>query len=483
MRKLKIGVVSCSQLSFPGDKHSAFQRNMEAMQKLADKWDFDLFVYGQDVIVADDARAAVTVLEDEKVDFVLVQTTSFSAGFLAPIFARTRSARLGLWAIPEGARDGAVPFNSFCGINMYSAIIGHYLNQEKVPLKWFFGNADDPAFLERFRITVCALKAIKKMGQSSVALIGGIAPGFDDLYDDERNLIRLFDGLRINRLHEYDEIKKLAESMEPEQVRQRMEQEIAQSRGFTSPVAERMMEINARYSLAYEAFLQKFGYDAIAVSCWPKFQEDYLYSVCAVVGELNEKGVVTACEGDLTSAICMLLLKYISEDETMLMDMSAFDQEDDSILFWHCGPAASRFCEKKGFKLGLNYSGWAHDPDEKEVSGTGTARDMVFDPGVVTIARLTGESDRMMVATAQMTDGDKPSFCGSRGWAGNLKLYGEPISALDFVNTVLVERFQHHFPIVKGDWSRELMEVMAWLNLGKVNRIPYQDYMQNPLWW
>ena len=252
---------------------------MEAMRKLADKWDFDLFVYGQDVIVADDARTAVTVLEDEKVDFVLVQTTSFSAGFLAPIFAKTRNARLGLWAIPEGAKDGAVPFNSFCGINMYSAIIGHYLNQEKVPLKWFFGNADDPAFLERFRITVCALKAIKKMGQSSVALIGGIAPGFDDLYDDERNLIRLFDGLRINRLHEYDEIKKLAESMDPEQVRQRMAQEIAQS---------------------------------------------------------------------------------------------------------------------KGFKLGLNYSSWAHDPDEKEVSGTGTARDMVFDPGVVTIARLTGESDRII---------------------------------------------------------------------------------------
>lgn len=456
---------------------------MEAMQKLADKWDFDLFIYGQDVIVADDARAAVTVLEDEKVDFVLVQTTSFSAGFLAPIFARTRNARLGLWAIPEGARDGAVPFNSFCGINMYSAIIGHYLNKDQVPLKWFFGNADDPSFLERFRITVCALKAIKKMGQSSVALIGGIAPGFDDLYDDERNLIRLFDGLRINRLHEYDEIKKLAESMEPEQVQQRMSEEIAQSRGFTSPVAKKMMEINARYSLAYEQFLQKHGYDAIAVSCWPKFQEDYLYSVCAVVGELNEKGTVTACEGDLTSAICMLLLKYISEDETMLMDMSAFDQEDDSILFWHCGPAAKRFCEKGGYRLGLNYSGWAHDPDEKEVSGTGTARDMVFDPGVVTIARLTGESDRMMVATARMLDTDKPSFCGSRGWASELKLYGESISALDFVNTVLVERFQHHFPIVKGDWSRELMEVMAWLNLGKVNRIPYQDYMQNPLWW
>lgn len=481
MENLKVGVVSTSQLSFPGDKKSVFQKSCRKLERLAGEWNFELYVYERQVITAEDAREAVRILEEQRTDFVLVQTTSFSAGFLAPVFARIHNAHIGIWAIPEGAVDGAVPFNSFCGINMYSAIIGHYLKEYDIPVKWFFGDVEDPLFKERFRITVRALRAIKRMRHASVALIGGIAPGFDDLYDDERKLLKLFDGIRINRLHEYEEIKKLAEQMDRETVKCRMEEETAAARGFTHPTAEKMMEINARYALAYEKFVRGHGYDAIAVSCWPKFQDDYLYSVCAVIGELNDRGIVAACEGDLTSAVSMLFLKYISEDETMLMDMSAFDMQDDTVLFWHCGPASKRFCEKNGFCLGLNYSGAAHEPDEKEVFGTGTVRDMVFDPGAITIARLTGEMDKLFVATAQFVDRDKPSFCGSRGWAGQLQLYDRPLSALDFVNTVLVQHFQHHFPIVKGDFHAELQEAMAWLHLKRVEAVPYRDYLQEPV--
>ena len=208
-----------------------------------------------------------------------------------------------------------------------------------------------------------------------------------------------------------------------------------------------------------------------------------MYSVCAVVGELNDKGTVAACEGDLTSAISMLLLKYIANDITTLMDMSAFDQKDDTVLMWHCGPASKRFCEKKGFEYGLNYSGSAHEPDEVEVTGTGVVRDMVFDPGDVTMARLTGESDTMFLATGTIIDTDKPSFCGSRGWVGNLAINRTGVSALDFLNTVLIQRFQHHFPLVRGDFSREVLEAMAWLGLKKVDVVPYQEYLENPTWW
>ena len=179
----------------------------------------------------------------------------------------------------------------------------------------------------------------------------------------------------------------------------------------------------------------------------------------------------------------MLFLKYLAEDETMLMDMSAFDQNDDSILLWHCGPAGKRFCEKSGFTLGLNYSGMPHDPNRTEPNGNGVTRDMVFDPGKVTIARLTGESDTMFVAGGEILDGTKKSFHGSRGWVGSLQINRQPVSALNFINTVLVQRFQHHFPIVKGDYTKEVMEAMAWMGLKKIEIVPYEDFMQNPTIW
>ena len=59
-------------------------------------------------------------------------------------------------------------------------------------------------------------------------------------------------------------------------------------------------------------------------------------------------------------AVSMLLLKYLSNDITTLMDLSAFDREDDTFLMWHCGPTAKRFCESCGYSLSLNSSGKAH---------------------------------------------------------------------------------------------------------------------------
>ena len=103
---------------------------------------------------------------------------------------------------------------------------------------------------------------------------------------------------------------------------------------------------------------------------------------------------------------------------------------------------------------------------------------MIFDEGKVTTARLTGEMDAMLVATGSFLDAQKATYNGSRGWLGSLELNREPIGALDFFNTLMARGFQHHFPLVMGDWSEELMEVMAWLKLRKVEKVPYENYLQ-----
>lgn len=493
MVRFKVALVGASQLSFPGDKVTAYGKSAEGMKKLAKEWDFDLFIYEKQVITEADALACRDVLEAEKVDFIMLQCTSFAAGLVVSTLARTKGARLGLWAIPEMRGSGVVSYNSLCGINMYSAIVAHYLKEYNIATKWYFGDVENKQFLRRFQITVRALRAIKRMQHSNVALVGGIAPGFNDLYDDERKLLKLFDGIRINRLHEYGEIKNIAHSLPQDAVDAKVAQLKAEAHAINSAVDRQinevdptrevrkmsLLEVNARYALAYDRFIRKYGYDAVAVSCWPKFQDDYLFSVCSVVGEINDKGTVCGCEGDLTSTISMLLLSYIADDITMLMDLSAYDTNDDSIMLWHCGPAAKRFCENKGYSYSLNYSGKDHEGrDLDHAVGTGVVRDMVFDEGKVTIARLTGESDRMFLASGTMQDGSKASYCGSRGWLGKLQLNRRDISAEDFFNTIMVHGFQHHFPVVKGDYTEEVMEVMAWLGLAPVEAVPYENYLQ-----
>ena len=480
MGKLKIGFLGTSQLSFPGDKAGVFHRSVQELQALATEMDFELHVVTDTVIYEADAQRAVKELEDKGIDFLLVQNTSFSAGLLAPILARVKHAYLGLWAVPEGAEDGAVPLNSFCCMNMYASIIGHYLKEYHIPYKWFYGYAADENFRNRFRLTVRALRAICSIRQSKVALIGGIAPGFNDLYFDERKIEKALGGISINRVHEFSEIRDRAlryQTAELIPIMADMEQKACGVHQKAKP----MLETSARVYLAYRDFIREYGYHGLAVSCWPKFQDDFNYSVCSVVAQLNDEGIVTSCEGDLPSAISMLILKYIANDETMLMDLSDFDQTDETVLMWHCGPASSRFADAKGYELGVNYHAMPHIPGQ-ELSCIGVTRDMVFQAQHGTIMRLTGEGEKIFVMEGDFLDrSQKKSFFGSRGWMGNLKLNGEDIGVQDLVNTILVQRFQHHYPIVSGHYNGEVMELAAWLGLETVKCVPYRDYMQNPV--
>ena len=98
----KVALVGCSQLSFFGDKESRYSKTVEDLKAFLKPLKADLYVYPEQIIVADDAKKALKVIEGEKPDFLLVQCTSFSAGFLAQIFVNA-GYPLGWWAIPEDA--------------------------------------------------------------------------------------------------------------------------------------------------------------------------------------------------------------------------------------------------------------------------------------------------------------------------------------------------------------------------------------------
>ena len=470
---LKIGMVATHQLSFPGDKESMFSRAISGMQKNAKEMGFEFVWHEKLVITEDEARAARADMEAQKVDFLMILNISYSSGFLAPVLYRTKGARIGIWSIPEGGTKGPVMYNSFCSNNMYQGINDKYLRAEKISAKWFFGYADDERFKKRLSVTVKALSALKKLSESRIALVGGFAPGFNDLYFDERSVLAKFPNMVINRLHEYEEIVRLAEKVTDADVAAFAKEEEGIKR---TENASKHYLLSLKIYLAYRRFVEAHGYDALAVSCWPKFQNDFRYSVCSVIGMLNDDRIVAACEGDLMSAISMLALQEMSGDSVMLMDFSAFDEADESVLMWHCGPASKKFCKKNGYTLGENYSGMAHE--KGKVNGIGVARDMEFDEGKATVFRFSGDMERYLNVSGSFLGNKKESFCGCRGWMGDLRLNHEKIGALDFTNTILAGGFEHHYPIASGDCSEAVTELNNWLGIKPVGRIPYADYLQ-----
>ena len=474
MNKLKIGIASCVQPSFWGSVKNLYRsKYLPEMEELAKKLGFELSVWNDDIVSEKDGMSACNFFNHEETDFTILQCTTFPGGGVILPFSRLRS-KLGLWAIPECTEQGAIPLNSFCGVNMIASILGQYMDAKR-PVKWFYGETNDPLFLERFRVTLGALRGIKKLAGSRTALVGGIAPGFTDFAFDERKSFAAL-GAYVDRLPEYGEIKERALSYKQEEINPVIE-EFAKDAKCVNCGSD--MEATARLYRAFEDLIKQNNYDAIAIGCWPKYRRDFGVVVCGIIGRLLEKGYMAACEGDVDSMLSMLMLNGIAENMPMLMDLSDLDFSDDSVMFWHCGSAPLRFADPSGMSLNCHYKPGRNAAGADSVP-VGTVNDMYYKTGPATIARFTREYEYMLLLTGNFFD--KPEnrgFDGSRGWMRNLCLAGKPVNSRDLMNTILTVRYQHHYPIIAGNYLNEVMEAAAWLGITPVEQLICEPYLQN----
>lgn len=475
MRKLRICMVSTVQTSFWGSNERQYQKYfIPEMEKLSETLHFDLTALAEVVTEPSEAEETAERIKDGGYDFLLVQVSTFAAGDIITPFVET-GIRIGLWAVPEITADGAIPNNSFCGINMYSSIIRQYLDKE-ARCKWFYGDVNDPLFLDRFKVTVSSLTALVNLKGAKVGLIGGIAPGFHDLYYDER-ITRKKLGVKVASDIEFSDIYQKAMAFREEDVLGTISKIKSECKCVACDLTDETLNNTARAYMAFEELIQTNKYDAIAISCWPKYRKEMGIVVCSVIGRLLENGMIAACEGDVDSAVSMLILKMLSGKQPMLMDMSKFDREDNSVLMWHCGSAPHSYADEAGVYLDGHYKPGSRVTcmDDKRVS---SAHNMYYKEQPVTVARFTNDYKNMMTFTGEFIKKADRSYDGSRGWLGKLETDGQKLAVEKLINTIMVQGFQHHFPIVAGNVENELFELMAWLGVEALPWREYRSYLQ-----
>jgi hypothetical protein len=471
--KVTIGLVDVMLGNMPGDENSLFPEIRSKMQELAKQLGFNLVIMEKPVLTEDEGETARKFMDDQKVDFTLILHSSLGSGRAFLPLARVNSC-LGIWSIPEPATSGIMQLNAICGLNLYSAIIGNYMGDDHIPFKWFYGYMDNPLFIDRFKVTLNALKAVKKLRQSRIGLVGNIANGFENLNFDERIPEKKL-GLKIFRRHTVEEIVRRAELYSAADVEKMTGQIVKEGAWNKETVTALSMERFARVSLAMDAFIEENNYDAIALSCWPKFQQVYDLAVCGVVSRLNERGIATSCEGDIPGVINMMMLNAISGQPSTMMDLAGLDDSDGSLLMWHCGPAPKSFADEQGlkwdahFNIGCKCNGkWC---------GNGVIADLTFKPGQMTVSRLNNQFDRLLAVGCNAM-ANKQNYGGSGGWINHLEIGRQKLSNHDFMNTVIANRVDHHYEMTYGNFSDELFELAAWLGMEIIKPLQYENYMQ-----
>jgi len=97
------------------------------------------------------------------------------------------------------------------------------------------------------------------------------------------------------------------------------------SSGSVEPNEEDLHGAAAIY-LALQEIVEEHGLDAVALKCFdllPILKN----TACFALAKLNEDGVVAACEGDIISALGMLLLRELTGQPSFLANPSTIDVE------------------------------------------------------------------------------------------------------------------------------------------------------------
>jgi len=476
LKKLRIGFASVWYDCFDEAlAREMYNDSIGVLKELGDKWGFEL-------VAAPDVTNDVEVcanfrdeLAEAQVDMLLLQSGTFAAGEIIAGFADL-GVPLGLWAMPEPEASGPLRLNSLCGVNLYAGILGTYLAERDVKYKWYFGLVRSELFQSRFDLTIRALRAIKTLHGAKFANIGGTPEGYYDVYWNDGRLRSKFD-ITVDR-HELTDLLARAGELPETEVRKAAAEIQAEVR--SEGIADHEFLKLARVYTVFERLIQENDYTGVGIACWPHFQALYGLTACTTLGRLNEKGYVAACEGDIPSAISMSILKALGGGKPVLMDLSALDVEDDTILLWHCGvghPTWTENCKQ------CRHSIIQAPDDDGQLGWAPAAYDMVLRKTPFTLMRLTDGGNRLLLATGETLGDSKKSSRGTRGWAGNFKIKGEdPVTALEFTNTVLVNGFEHHFPLAMGDLADAALEFAAWLGIEPLAKVPYRPYLQRRTW-
>ena len=196
-----------------------------------------------------------------------------------------------------------------------------------------------------------------------------------------------------------------------------------------------------RCALAMKQWAEEESLAGIAVGCYP----DMMGRVCLGCGLLAEQGVVTACEGDMNSAVLTYMMHHLSGGPVHNTDLLDVDEADRTMVLSHCGNSA--------ISLAACRDDVALEP--VRLMGQGVVSQYPGRPGRVTYANLVGRK-----GTYRLTYGLAEALEAEMVFPGIPMKLQTPLSIEQFLGRTADFGSGHHWMIAYGD-LRHGLECLA----------------------
>ncbi|MDR0655138.1 MAG: hypothetical protein LBG22_02390 [Treponema sp.] len=195
------------------------------------------------------------------------------------------------------------------------------------------------------------------------------------------------------------------------------------------------------------------GCSAVAVECWSDFRHEFDIGSCFLLADINDAGLVAACETDIHAAITARMLQAAARSQTasFIADLTIRHPDNDNAeLLWHCGPFAKSL---------------------KREGANGAVREFKgqyeIKHGPITIARLEQDAGNNYMLFADEGKGvDGPPTNGTYVWF-------ETNDWSKWEKHLMYNPYIHHVAGIHGNYAQILKEACKY-----IGRIKYDSVNQ-----
>lgn len=416
------------------------QERFAKIKIVLQQYDIQVEAFDEPVTSSEEATVIARKLKDKCLDAVIAVQGTFADASIVLSLSNYMDTPLLIWAIKEEPQGERLHLNSFCGLNLGA----HALVMAGKKFKGVYGNPESQKIMYEVLAFIKAAGAINWLKGKRIGVAGTRPAGY---YPSNFNEIKLYSTLGISvEFFPLERIFSLANRLN----------------GATYPTLTTdlcnydQVDINAAQKsicayLAMKEIIPQMGVDAIAVECWPEFMVNYGGAACFALSQLNDDGIVAACEADVNAAVTMLLAQYWSKKATFLADLIGADEKDNKLIFWHCGNGPRTLIAEGA----------------KAVAGVHPNRKIplsLYFPlkgGEVTISRLgVNKNNLLRLLSIKGTGLEAPMLFNGNSLPVQLEH-----SVAEAINNLIYQGFEHHYVVMYGDFTRELKEFARLLDL------------------
>lgn len=202
------------------------------------------------------------------------------------------------------------------------------------------------AFTNQLKEFAAVCRVANSMKRFTVGAIGARTTAFKTVRYDELALQKY--GITLEALDLTElliRINKMSES--DVKVKEKIER-LVNYTDFSCCPKDKTLQL-AKISVATDDMIKDYKMDCIAFRCWVEIEQLLGVAPCVLLSELNDRGIVTACEVDVLNAVAMYGLAAASQQAAICLDWNNnYGTDEDKCILFHCGPVAQQYMTGKG---------------------------------------------------------------------------------------------------------------------------------------